>query len=58
VTLREQGSNCCLNCIHHLLSQVPDQPVPHDPISIPPREHHPDYRRKTNPPEMLVPDFY
>ena len=58
MTLREQASNCCLNCIHHLLNQVPYQPVPHDPISIPPREHHPDYHRKPNPPEMLVPDFY
>jgi polyphosphate kinase len=47
-----------LNCIHHLLSQVPYQPVPHEPISIPPREHHPDYRRKPNPSDMLVPAVY
>jgi polyphosphate kinase 2 (PPK2 family) len=47
-----------LNCIHHLLSQVPYQPVPHQPIVIPPREHHPDYHRKPNPPEMLVPEIY
>jgi len=47
-----------LNCIHHLLSQVPYLPVPHQPITIPPREHHPDYRRKPNPPEMLVPEIY
>lgn len=47
-----------LNCIHHLLSQVPYQPVEHQPINIPPREHHPNYHRKPNPPEMLVPEVY
>ena len=47
-----------LNCIHHLLSQVPYQPVPHAPITIPPRERHAGYGRKPNPPEMLVPDVY
>lgn len=47
-----------LNCIHHLLSQVPYQTVPHETISIPPREHHTDYHRKPNPPDMLVPDIY
>ncbi len=39
-----------LNCIHHLLTQVPYQPVPHAPIEIPPREHHANYHRKPNPP--------
>lgn len=47
-----------LNCIHHLLSQVPYQPVEHPPIVIPPRVHHPEYHRKPNPPEMLVPEVY
>ena len=47
-----------LNCIRHLLSQVPYQPVAHSPIVLPERESHPDYKRKPNPPEMLVPDYY
>ena len=47
-----------LNCIHHLLSQVPYAPVEHAPIVLPPREHHPGYHRKPNPPEMLVPSVY
>ncbi|HEY8900893.1 MAG TPA: polyphosphate kinase 2 [Chthoniobacterales bacterium] len=47
-----------LNCIHHLLGQVPYRPVEHAPIVLPEREHHPDYRRKPNPPEMLVPEVY
>ena len=34
-----------LNCIHHLLQQVPYQEVPHDPIMLPDREHKPDYSR-------------
>jgi len=58
MTLQEQASNCCLNYIHHLLSQVPYQPVPHDRISILPREHHPDYHRKPNPPDTPVSDVY
>jgi hypothetical protein len=32
--------------------------VPHEPIAIPPRVHHPNYSRKPNPPEMLVPEIY
>jgi len=47
-----------LNCIRHLLSQVPYEPVEHPTIVLPPREHHTGYHRKPNPPEMLVPDFY
>ncbi len=34
-----------LNCMHHLLQQVPYQEVPHDPIDLPEREHKPDYTR-------------
>src|SRR5271168_788952 len=34
-----------LNCIHHLLQQVPYQDVPHQPIVLPEREHKPDYAR-------------
>ncbi len=47
-----------LNCISHLLSQVPYEPVEHKPIVLPPREHHESYHRKPNPPEMLIPEVY
>ena len=34
-----------LNCIHHLLQQVPYQEVQHTEIVLPDREHKPDYTR-------------
>jgi len=47
-----------LNCIHHLLSQVPYEEVARDPIVLPERVHNPDYHRKPVPPEMFVPEIY
>jgi polyphosphate kinase 2 (PPK2 family) len=47
-----------LNCIHHLLGEVPYQSVEHPTIALPDREHHEDYRRQHVPPDMVVPDFY
>lgn len=47
-----------LNCIHHLLQQVPYHEVPHAPIDLPPREHHEDYIRRPTPDNMIVPDIY
>ncbi len=47
-----------LNCIHHLLSQVPYEEVKHEPIVLPERVHHADYHRKPVPPEMFVPEQY
>jgi polyphosphate kinase 2 len=47
-----------LNCIHHLLQQVPYREVGHSAISLPDREHKPDYHRKPIPPEMHVPAVY
>src|SRR4029077_12620128 len=44
-----------LNCIHHLLSQIPYQEVPRAPVTLPDRQHSPDYARKPLPPEMFVP---
>ncbi|MCK9911594.1 polyphosphate kinase 2, partial [Microbacteriaceae bacterium K1510] len=34
-----------LNCIHHLLSQIPYQEVVRPPVVLPARTHHPDYQR-------------
>ncbi|NLY64872.1 MAG: polyphosphate kinase 2 [Alcaligenaceae bacterium] len=47
-----------LNCISHLLSQIPYGEVVHEPIELPAREHHPDYIRNPVPGEMFVPDLY
>jgi polyphosphate kinase len=47
-----------LNCIHHLLQQVPYQDIPHTPIVLPQREHQPDYTRHPVPHDMYVPAIY
>jgi polyphosphate kinase len=47
-----------LNCIHHLLQQVPYHDVSHDAIVLPEREHKPDYTRHPVPRELYVPAVY
>ncbi|MEL1263150.1 polyphosphate kinase 2 [Pseudoxanthomonas putridarboris] len=47
-----------LNCIHHLLCQVPYEEVDHESITLPAREHHPDYLRHPVPADMYVPEVY
>ncbi|WP_394789677.1 polyphosphate kinase 2 [Rhodoferax sp.] len=47
-----------LNCIHHLLQQMPYQEVPHAAIQLPERERHDDYIRNAVPQEILVPEVY
>jgi polyphosphate kinase 2 len=47
-----------LNCISHLLTQVPYQEVPHPPVMLPDRVRNPDYLRHPVPPEMFVPSLY
>jgi polyphosphate kinase 2 len=47
-----------LNCISHLLSQVPYQDVQHAAIALPDRVRHEDYLRHPIPPEMYVPATY
>ena len=47
-----------LNCIHHLLQQIPYQDVPHEPIDLPNRVFNPDYERKVLPDELYVPKIY
>jgi polyphosphate kinase 2 len=47
-----------LNCIAHLLAQIPYEEVPHvDPV-LPAREHRPDYSRTPVPKSLYVPDLY
>lgn len=47
-----------LNCISHLLSQIPYEEVGHTPVVLPPRVRNPDYHRGPIPPEMYVPSKY
>jgi hypothetical protein len=47
-----------LNCIDHLLNQIPYQPVPHEEISLPERVFNPEYERATLPGELYVPQKY
>jgi polyphosphate kinase 2 len=47
-----------LNCITHLLSQIPYEEIPHPEIHLPERVHNPDYLRGPVPPEMYVPEVY
>ncbi len=47
-----------LNCIHHLLSQIPYGEIHHEPITLPDRVHNPNYTRVPLPREMYVPTIY
>ena len=47
-----------LNCIDHLLTQIPYEDVPHEEITLPDRVFNPDYERKVLPPELYVPEKY
>ena len=47
-----------LNCIAHLLKQVPYGEVPHEEITLPERVFNPDYERKVLPDELYVPEVY
>jgi polyphosphate kinase 2 len=47
-----------LNCIHHLLSQIPYDEVPRSPVLLPERVHNPDYLRAPVADDMYVPAVY
>jgi polyphosphate kinase len=47
-----------LNCIHHLLSQIPYAEIERDPVMLPDRVHNPDYLRHPVPKEIFVPAVY
>ncbi len=47
-----------LNCIHHLLQQVPYTDVEHPTVVLPKRERHADYVRMPVPDDMIVPEIY
>ncbi len=47
-----------LNCIHHLLQQMPYEEVEHPQVVVPERVRHQDYERHPVPQSMIVPEVY
>jgi polyphosphate kinase 2 len=47
-----------LNCISHLLSLIPYEELPYEPIVLPPRKEHPTYERPPISSQNFVPDRY
>ncbi len=47
-----------LNCIHHLLSQMPYREVAHADVELPARERREDYIRHPVPDDIVVPEVY
>jgi polyphosphate kinase 2 len=47
-----------LNCMHHLLDQIPYEEVPHAAITLPERVFNPDYERQVLTQELYVPQRY
>jgi polyphosphate kinase 2 len=47
-----------INCIHHLLTQIPYAEIEHAEIVLPLRERHDDYVRKPIPQDQLVPQVF
>ena len=47
-----------LNCIAHLLDQIPYQDTPKTPVVLPDRVRHDDYIRHPVPHELYVPELY
>ncbi len=47
-----------LNCIDHLLHQIPYETVPQEDVSLPERVYNSEYERSSLPPELFVPSKY
>jgi polyphosphate kinase 2 len=47
-----------LNCIQHLLNQMPYVEIERPLVELPEREHHEEYTRQPVPAEMYVPEVY
>jgi polyphosphate kinase 2 len=47
-----------LNCIDHLIKQIPYTEVPHKQVTLPERVFHPNYERRALPAELFVPRIY
>jgi len=58
VVLAVDKKRARLNCIHHLLQQVPYEEVVHPEVILPQRVRNPDYYRRPVPAEMYIPEVY
>jgi lysozyme family protein len=47
-----------LNCISHLLQQIPYGDIERDPVVLPDRIHDPSYRREKIAKDMYVPQLF
>jgi len=47
-----------LNCMEHILSQIPYREIPHERIVLPERVFNPDYERRTLPDDLYIPKIY
>ena len=47
-----------LNCIHHLLGQIPYTEIQRPPIDLPARVRNPEYTRQPVPAAMFVPEWF
>lgn len=47
-----------LNCMEHILSQIPYHEIPHEKVDLPERVFEPDYERRTLPDNLYVPKIY
>lgn len=47
-----------LNCMHHLLQQVPYADVPQESVALPERVFNPEYERSVLPDDLYVPEVY
>ena len=47
-----------LNCMEHILSQIPYREIPHEIVTLPERVFNPDYERRTLPDNLYVPKIY
>ena len=47
-----------LNCISHMLTQIPYREIDHPIVKLPARVHNPDYLRGPVPKEMYVPEIF
>ena len=47
-----------LNCIHHLLGQMPYEEVEQPAVELPQRQRHEDYNRVPTPSDLIIPQVY
>ena len=47
-----------LNCIHHLLAQIPYREIQRPPVMLPMRDHNPEFSRSAVTTAMYVPDVF